>query len=63
VAASGCWLSPAIAGTALLTLLFQGSVWITEKISAIKYPVYSRYQGTTSALLPMFPSKLPQKCD
>jgi len=44
-----------IIGAVLLTLLFQGSTWLTEKISLRKYPDYAAYQRTTSRLMPWFP--------
>ena len=44
----------AAVGTLLLTLLFQGSTWMTELLTAEKYPAYARYQQTTSRLLPWF---------
>ena len=55
VAAGAGWLNWTILGAALLTLLFQGSTWLTEKISLRKYPDYAHYQATTSRLLPWFP--------
>ena len=55
VAASGTWLNPAVAGPALLTLLFQGSTHLTERITLRKYPLYAQYQRTTSRLLPWRP--------
>jgi len=55
VAASGTWLNPALAGPALLTLLFQGSTHLTEQITLRKYPLYAQYQRTTSRLLPRRP--------
>jgi steroid 5-alpha reductase family enzyme len=54
VAGSG-WLNPSIAGVVVLTLLFQGSTAMTEKISLGKYPSYADYQRTTSRLIPWFP--------
>ncbi len=48
-------LHPAITGTVLLTLLFQGSTAFTEKITLGKYPSYARYQATTSRLIPLPP--------
>ena len=53
IVASGQWLHWTIAGPALLTLLFDGSVRFTESISKSKYPEYAEYQKTTSRLLPM----------
>ena len=43
------------AGAALLIALFQGSTWMTELLTAQKYPAYARYQQTTSRLLPWWP--------
>lgn len=42
-----------ILGPFLLSLLFQGSTWYTEKLSCAKYPDYKYYQRTTSRLLPL----------
>jgi steroid 5-alpha reductase family enzyme len=50
--AGGGWLQPAIAGPLVLTLLFQGSTAMTEKISLGKYPAYADYQKKTSRLFP-----------
>lgn len=55
-AATGQWTGWWVGGAAALTALFQGSTWLTENISAKKYPLYARYQETTSRLLPWFPS-------
>jgi steroid 5-alpha reductase family enzyme len=55
VTATGEWLNFSIAGAALLTLLFQGSTWITEHLALRKYPRYRDYQRVTSRLLPWFP--------
>lgn len=49
------WLNWAAGGAFLLTLLFQGSTQMTERLSAAKYPEYARYQETTSRLLPLWP--------
>ena len=49
------WLNWTVAGAFLLTLLFQGSTEMTERLSAAKYPEYVRYQRTTSRLLPLWP--------
>lgn len=46
------WLGPM-----LLTLLFIGSTRFTESISAQKYPGYTHYQQTTSAIIPFPPSR------
>lgn len=55
VAAGAGWLNWTVAGAVLLTLLFQGSTGLTEKISLRKYPSYADYQRTTSRLMPWFP--------
>lgn len=53
-------LNVCILGAVLLTLLFQGSTWYTEKLTLAKYPAYRQYQKVTSAQLPWFPiSELP----
>ena len=57
VAASGQWLHPTLAGAFLLTLLFQGSTWFTEKLTLAKYPEYAAYKRTTSRLLPLPPRR------
>ena len=55
VAAGAGWLNWTISGAAMLTLLFQGSTTLTEKLSLRKYPGYAAYQKTTSRLIPWFP--------
>lgn len=54
-AATGKWIGWWMGGAAALTVLFQGSTWLTEKITAEKYPEYKNYQKTTSRLLLWFP--------
>jgi steroid 5-alpha reductase family enzyme len=54
------WIQPAILnesflGALLLTLLFLGSVQLTEAISKSKYPAYKQYCKTTSRMLLWFP--------
>jgi len=46
-------LNESVIGTVLLTLLFQGSTTFTEWISTKKYPLYKKYQETTSRFLPL----------
>jgi steroid 5-alpha reductase family enzyme len=46
-------------GPLMLSLLFQGSTEITERITAAKYPAYAAYQQTTSRLVPWPPSAQP----
>lgn len=40
------------AGSASLFLLFQGSTWLTEAISAGKYPEYAEYRRQVGMFLP-----------
>ncbi len=56
VAATGRWINWSIAGAVLLTLLFQGSTWLTERLTLQKYPAYREYQRRTSRLVPWFPA-------
>src|SRR5690606_30991597 len=55
------WVNFSVIGTILLTLLFQGSTAFTESITVKKYPMYKRYQATTSRFFPGFPRFHPQK--
>ena len=57
VAATGRWLDWSMTGTILLTLLFQGSTWFTERMMLAKYPAYAAYRQTTSRFLPMIPTR------
>ncbi|HZS39437.1 MAG TPA: DUF1295 domain-containing protein [Polyangia bacterium] len=57
VAAGGGWLNAAIVGPALLTLLFQGSTTVTERLTREKYPAYAEYQRTTSRQIPWPPRR------
>ena len=47
---SSAWL-----GAPLLTLLFQGSTALTERLTLEKYPSYASYQARTSRLIPLPP--------
>ena len=49
--AAGSLLQWTVVGAVLLTALFRGSVWITEKITAEKYPEYVGYQRRVPAQL------------
>lgn len=53
------WLGGALnwtlTGAVLLTVLFIGSTIMTESVSAKRYPAYSLYQATTSAIIPFPP--------
>ncbi|MBN2160969.1 MAG: DUF1295 domain-containing protein [Spirochaetes bacterium] len=53
-AATGSWLHWTITGALLLTLLFQGSIWLAEHISSGKYPAYAEYQKKVSRCIPWF---------
>ena len=53
VAAGAGWLNVSILGPVLLTLLFQGSTTMTERVTRSKYPSYAAYQQRTSRLVPM----------
>ena len=52
VAASGEWVHWSGLGFIALTLVFVGSIALTESISAAKYPDYRAYQAKTPALIP-----------
>jgi steroid 5-alpha reductase family enzyme len=56
---NGLYVHWSMMGAFLLSLLFQGSTWLTEKISLEKYPLYKEYQETTSCLIPLPPKTLP----
>lgn len=45
-------INPSVIGVVALTLLFQGSTNLTEKLSIAKYPNYKVYQKTVSRLIP-----------
>jgi steroid 5-alpha reductase family enzyme len=53
VSTSGKWVNNSVVGPLMLTLLFQGSTWLTEKISSGKYPEYRLYQQCTSRIIPL----------
>jgi steroid 5-alpha reductase family enzyme len=57
VAAGAGWFNWSIAGALCLSALFQGSTWLTERISARKYPEYAEYQARTGRLFPRRPDK------
>ncbi len=58
-----CLVGWSAAGAAGVTvLLHAGSLWITEQISAAKYPAYEAYQATTNAIVPGWPGpRLPEE--
>ncbi|KAJ3942325.1 uncharacterized protein N0V96_007823 [Colletotrichum fioriniae] len=49
------------AGSAFLVMLFQGSTWLTELITAGKYHEYAEYQSQVGMFMPksLFPYKKP----
>ncbi len=56
----GFWggaLNWTIIGAVLLALLFLGSTWFTESISAGRYPAYADYRRRVSMLVPLPPRK------
>jgi steroid 5-alpha reductase family enzyme len=55
VASGAAWFNWSIAGALCLSALFQGSTWLTERISARKYPDYAQYQARTGRLFPRRP--------
>ncbi|MBN1533246.1 MAG: DUF1295 domain-containing protein [Spirochaetes bacterium] len=59
VSVTGEWVHPSGVGALLLTLLFQGSTALTERISMGKYPDYREYRKRTSRLFPWFSRPMP----
>jgi steroid 5-alpha reductase family enzyme len=57
------WWHFTAVGPTLLSMLFQGSTWFTELLTARKYPEYARYQRTTSALIPWWPKAQAAKSE
>jgi steroid 5-alpha reductase family enzyme len=55
VSASGQWISWPVVAPLCLSLLFQGSTALTEKVTESKYPSYGDYRRRTSRFLPMPP--------
>lgn len=45
-------VTPALGGAFLLSILFQGSIWLQEQTTAGKYPLYRSYQKQVPQLLP-----------
>jgi steroid 5-alpha reductase family enzyme len=52
VSATGQWANFSLPGCVLLSLLFQGSGWFTEKLSLEKYPAYAAYQRRVPLYVP-----------
>jgi hypothetical protein len=42
-----------------LLCIFQGSTWLTEKLSAQKYPEYKEYQRRVGRFIPRLSHELP----
>ncbi len=60
----GCWSSGVLynwtfLGAMSYLILFQGSTWFTELITAGKYPEYAEYQKRVGKFLPRFTRGLP----
>lgn len=55
IAAGAGVVDVAMLGAPILTLLFQGSTSLTERLSVEKYPSYAEYQATTSRIVPWPP--------
>jgi steroid 5-alpha reductase family enzyme len=53
VTASGEWWHWTLAGVVAFTVLFEGSVRLTEEISASKYPAYADYQREVPRIFPL----------
>eukprot|EP00887_Chlorella_sp_A99_P005771 scaffold1.g5771.t1 len=60
VAATGEWINWSLLGPIQLSLLFQGSTPLTERITSAKYPAYKDYQRATSRLVPLWARSLSQ---
>ncbi|KAL3797388.1 hypothetical protein HJC23_010514 [Cyclotella cryptica] len=58
VAASYSLWNWSVGGSLALCLLFQGSGWLTEKISVRKYPSYVEYQHSVPLYVPNFTMSL-----
>jgi steroid 5-alpha reductase family enzyme len=54
---AGSFIHWSLIGPVLLTAIFFGSTRFTEAISASKYPAYTEFQKTTSAVIPWFSKK------
>jgi steroid 5-alpha reductase family enzyme len=57
--ATKTWYNWSGTGAALYLALFQGSTWLTELLSARKYPDYSVYQQKVAKFLPLLGSSPP----
>lgn len=60
VSVTKTWINYGCLGAILLTSLFQGSTWLTEKISLSKYKAYKQYQRRTSRIIPWVPTSVKQ---
>ncbi len=64
----GCWTSDVLYNWTLLgamsyLILFQGSTWFTEALSAAKYPEYKEYQQRVGMFLPRLGTDIPGDID
>ncbi|MCJ1366570.1 hypothetical protein MMC16_005699 [Acarospora aff. strigata] len=57
---SNTYVNWTIVGAISYLALFQGSTWLTEKISARKYPEYREYQARVGKFLPKAGTGLPK---
>ncbi|KAI7897736.1 uncharacterized protein BX663DRAFT_481343 [Cokeromyces recurvatus] len=60
---SSSYLNWTLFGPIILSGLFQGSTWITEKISTEKYPDYTLYRKSVNKFIPWFPTKMTETSD
>ncbi|KAI9881075.1 MAG: hypothetical protein M1830_008233 [Pleopsidium flavum] len=56
---SSTYFNWTIVGTLSYLILFQGSTWLTELISAKKYPEYREYQARVGKFVPRLSTELP----
>ena len=60
----GCWTTETmynwtLVGAISYIFLFQGSTWLTELITASKYPEYKEYQQRVAKFIPRLSTSLP----
>jgi steroid 5-alpha reductase family enzyme len=60
ITAGAGWLNVSIVGALGLSILFQGSTALTERLTVAKYPAYADYQRRVSRLMPWFPNVISQ---
>lgn len=64
----GCWTTETMynwtfVGAIFYILLFQGSTWFTEMLTASKYPEYKEYQQRVARFIPRLTANLPGDLD